>query len=155
MKDTVKLRALVGMSKMVASSGGDINRNVIAEGAGVRIFKQIRQLLLKNPTEEARKWVIEALAYLTIDAEVKHDLARDEEQMKIICDFSSDPSPSTSYSLSCIFMNTTNSYDQPDVQPEMQRIAEYAKQSVPQAHELDSEENLKNRLVLEVLSNVS
>ena len=72
-EDSVKLRALVGMSKMCASSGGDVTRNIIADGAGQRIFKQIRQLLLKNPTEEARKWVIEALAYLTIDAEVRDE----------------------------------------------------------------------------------
>ena len=147
MEDSVKLRTLVAMSKMCASSGGDVNKNIIAEGAGARIFKQIRALLVKNPTEEARKWAIEALAYLTIDAEVKHNLVHDDEQMKIICDYSTNPSPSTSYSLSCIFMNATNSYDQPDVAPEMQRIAEYAKQNVPQAHELDSEENLKTRLV--------
>jgi len=145
-EDSVKLRTLVAMSKMCASSGGDVNKNIIAEGAGARIFKQIRALLVKNPTEEARKWAIEALAYLTIDAEVKHNLVHDDEQMKIICDYSTNPSPSTSYSLSCIFMNATNSYDQPDVAPEMQRIAEYAKQNVPQAHELDSEENLKTRI---------
>lgn len=66
--------------------------------------------------------------------------------MKIVCNLSEDPTPTTSYSLGCIFMNMTNSYDTPDIAPEMVRIAEYAKQNVPQAHELDSEDNLKKRI---------
>ena len=50
-----------------------------------------------------------------------------------------------SYSLSCIFMNMTNSYEKPDIQPEMVRLAQYAKQNVPEEHEYDKEEHLKLR----------
>ena len=78
----------------------------------------MRNYLQKDPSADVRKWAVEALAYLTIDAEVKEDLANDDMQMKIICDMPTED-PSTAYSLSCIFMNMTNSYDKPDVEEEM------------------------------------
>ena len=37
----IKLRALVAMSKMNASSGGNIHQKIVADGAGQRLHKQV------------------------------------------------------------------------------------------------------------------
>ena len=38
------------MSKMSVAGGSDVTRHVVAEGAALRLFRQLRQYLVKCPT---------------------------------------------------------------------------------------------------------
>jgi len=145
----VKLRSLVGMCKMVAAGGSDINKKIVQDGAGGRLHKQLRSYLVKNPSPDCQKWVVEAYAYLTIDAEVKEFIVNDSEQMKIICSMSVVDA-NTAYSIGCMAMNMTNSYDKQEADEEMVKLANFAKQTVPEEHEYDQEAAVNKRIGLMV-----
>lgn len=50
------------------------------------------------------------------------------------------------FGVSSVFVNLTNMYEKPDINPELVRLAQFAKHHVPEEHPKDKEEFVKRRI---------
>lgn len=82
--ESVRIRALVGLCKVGSSHGSDVSRRVFADGSSIKLARQCRKFLLSSAQPEMKKWAIEGLSYLSIDADVKEELVEDTESIKAI-----------------------------------------------------------------------
>lgn len=157
--DSMKIRALVGMCKLGAAGGRDSSISSLADGSNLELAKSCRRFL-RNASAAASaldeeggstdpamvRWASEGLVYLTLDAEVKQALADDEEALRGLLTVTKNTTLECLYPLCAVLANVTNSYDQPEILPEMVELAKYAKQHVPETHEKDSDRYVKQRL---------
>uniref|UniRef100_A0A1I8I1R4 UNC45-central domain-containing protein n=1 Tax=Macrostomum lignano TaxID=282301 RepID=A0A1I8I1R4_9PLAT len=126
-KDSIKVRALVGLCKLGTASGSDSSCRGLADGSNVVLAKSCRRFLA-NPDKDLdlRRWA--ALSDLALRS-------RD---------------PAIVYPCAAVLVNLTNSYDKQDIMPEMVELAKFAKHHVPEEHEKDGHawvEGRINRLV--------
>uniref|UniRef100_A0A1I8H1Z3 TPR_REGION domain-containing protein n=1 Tax=Macrostomum lignano TaxID=282301 RepID=A0A1I8H1Z3_9PLAT len=126
-KDSIKVRALVGLCKLGTASGSDSSCRGLADGSNVVLAKSCRRFLA-NPDKDLdlRRWA--ALSDLALRS-------RD---------------PAIVYPCAAVLVNLTNSYDKQDIMPEMVELAKFAKHHVPKEHEKDGHawvEGRINRLV--------
>ncbi|ESO08016.1 hypothetical protein HELRODRAFT_110263 [Helobdella robusta] len=137
-QDAVKVRALVGLCKLGSFGGDDASVKAFADGSNLTLSKACRKFLC-NPTKDVdlRKWAAEGLAYLTLDADVKEELANDLNSLKSLIDLAKVvvPDKGILYPVAQIFVNVTNSYDKKEIDPELLELAKYAKQHIPEEHE--------------------
>ncbi|KAF4517506.1 hypothetical protein B566_EDAN006506 [Ephemera danica] len=84
----------------------------------------IRILFLVNPAkdEDMRRWAAEGLSYLTLDADVKEQLIEDKKALHALFDLARE------------------------VLPEMLELAKFAKQHIPEEHELDDPDFVAKRV---------
>lgn len=145
--DQVKVRALVGLCKLGSAGGSDVSDKQLAEGSTLALAKVCRRFLV-NPAKdiELRRWATEGLAYLTLDADIKEELVNDTAALKSLIDVTTAADKNILYPAATVFVNVTNSYDVKDIEPEMIELAKFAKQHVPEKHELDKPEAVKNRV---------
>ena len=87
--DHIKVRALVGLCKLGASSGSDASLRPLAEGSTLKLADACRRFLV-NPQKDfdLRRWAAEGLSFLTMDAEVKEKLVEDEAAIRWVYFFS-------------------------------------------------------------------
>ena len=70
--DQIKVRALVGLCKLAASSGHDASLRPFAEGSTSKLGEACRRILIHpGKDKDMRRWAAEGLSYLTLDADVK------------------------------------------------------------------------------------
>jgi len=144
--DSLKVRALVGLCKLGAAGGSNVNARLFAEGSGLKLEKACRKFLVNNAQHSSLfKWSVEGLAFLTLDAEVKEALIA-SRAIDVLCKFPTSGEQSLLFGLSTIFVNLTNSYDKPEKDPELEELGKYAGENMPKEHELDSEKYTKKRI---------
>ncbi|XP_061176890.1 protein unc-45 homolog B-like [Saccostrea echinata] len=145
--DAVKVRALVGLCKLGSFGGSDASHRPMQDGSTLALAKACRKFLNDpNKSIDLRRWGTEGLAYLTLDAEVKEELINDTAALKSLIDVVAKADKNILYPAASVFVNLTNSYEKPDIQPEMIELAKYSKQHVPEEHQKDKPEFVKQRV---------
>ena len=127
--------------------GGNINEDVMIEGGALKLFDACKKFLARSDRSfDLKKWACEGLAYLTVDAEVKEILVDDKDTLNLLLDLAKSDDNCVTYAVCNALCNLTNSYDKPERNPELEKVAEFAKQPVPKPHDMDSEEHVKGRI---------
>ena len=139
--DHIKVRALVGLCKLGASGGSDASMRPFADGSSTKLAEACRRFLV-NPGKDAdlRRWAAEGLSFLTLDADVKEKLVEDEPAMKALIELGRSGAQNVMYGVMATLVNLTNSYDKQEINPEMLELAKFAKQHIPEEHELDDQD---------------
>nr|XP_012639033.2 protein unc-45 homolog B-like [Microcebus murinus] len=76
--EKIKIRTLVGLCKLGSAGGTDYGLRQFAEGSTEKLAKQCRKWLCNATIDtRTRRWAVEGLAYLTLDADVKDDFVQD------------------------------------------------------------------------------
>ncbi|KAM3852133.1 protein unc-45 homolog B [Vipera latastei] len=147
LNEKIKIRALVGLCKLGSAGGTDYGLRQFAEGSTEKLAKQCRKWLC-NPTidNRTRKWAVEGLAYLTLDADVKDDFVQDEPAMQAMFELAKTSDKTILYSVASVLVNCTNSYDVKELVPELVQLAKFSKQHVPEEHPKDKKDFITNRV---------
>lgn len=145
--DSIRVRALVGLCKIGSSGGNDATFRPFADGATKKLAEACRRFLI-NPKKQKdmRKWAVEGLSYLTFDAEVKEKLIDDKDAIQAMIELAKTGDKSVVYGVVTTLVNLCNAYDKQEVVPEMVELAKFAKQHIPEEHELDDEDFVSKRL---------
>uniref|UniRef100_A0A2K6FV03 Protein unc-45 homolog A n=2 Tax=Propithecus coquereli TaxID=379532 RepID=A0A2K6FV03_PROCO len=137
-KDSIRIRALVGLCKLGSAGGTDFSMKQFAEGSTLKLAKQCRKWLCNDQIDAGtRRWAVEGLAYLTFDADVKEEFVEDESALKALFQLSRSEERSVLFAVASALVNCTNSYDYEEPDPKMVELAKYAKQHVPEQHPKD------------------
>lgn len=145
--ERVCVRALVGLCKLGSSGGGNVNAQPFAEGASLKLANTCRRVLISTKKGSGlKKWAAEGLAFLSLDAEVKEAIIKDEAVLKVLFTMATSPDKSLLYGIATLFVNLTNSYDKPERNPELEELGKFAGENVPKEHEWDGEEYVKKRV---------
>uniref|UniRef100_A0A670Y315 Protein unc-45 homolog B n=1 Tax=Pseudonaja textilis TaxID=8673 RepID=A0A670Y315_PSETE len=147
LNEKIKIRALVGLCKLGSAGGTDYGLRQFAEGSTEKLAKQCRKWLC-NPTIDTRtrKWAVEGLAYLTLDADVKDDFVQDEPAMQAMFELAKTSDKTILYSVASVLVNCTNSYDVKELIPELVQLAKFSKQHVPEEHPKDKKDFITKRV---------
>ncbi|KAK2107511.1 Protein unc-45 A [Saguinus oedipus] len=137
-KDSIRIRALVGLCKLGSAGGTDFSMKQFAEGSTLKLAKQCRKWLCNDQIDAGtRRWAVEGLAYLTFDADVKEEFVEDAAALKALFQLSRSEERSVLFAVASALVNCTNSYDFEEPDPKMVELAKYAKQHVPEQHPKD------------------
>lgn len=146
--DSIRVRALVGLCKLGSSGGTDATIRPFAEGATKKLAQACRNFLI-NPKKDKdmRKWSVEGLSYLTFDAEVKEQLMEDKDALQAMIEVAKTGDQSVVYGVITTLVNLVNAYDKQEIIPEMVELAKFAKQHIPEEHELDDPDFVTKRVI--------
>uniref|UniRef100_A0A8C8BFH0 Unc-45 myosin chaperone A n=1 Tax=Otus sunia TaxID=257818 RepID=A0A8C8BFH0_9STRI len=134
-RDSIRIRALVGLCKLGSAGGTDFSMKQFAEGSTMKLAKQCRKWLCNEAMDAGtRRWAVEGLAYLTFDADVKEEFVEDKAAMQAMFHLVRSEDRSVLYAVASTLVNCTNSYDHEEPDPQMLELAKYAKQHVPEQH---------------------
>ncbi|KAM4699481.1 protein unc-45 homolog B [Discoglossus pictus] len=158
--EKIKIRALVGLCKLGSAGGTDYALRQFAEGSTDKLAKQCRKWLCNPEIDiQTRKWAVEGLAYLTLDADVKDDFVEDEQALQAMFELSKTSDKTVLYSVATTLVNCTNSYEVKEVIPELVQLAKFSKQHVPEVHPKDKKDfvvkRVKRLLKADVISALS
>lgn len=144
----IRVRGLVAICKVCMKGGNDIKQQILDAEGPEKLYASCRKFLTSSDgkTFELRKWASEGLAYLTLDADVKEILVNDADALNILLDLAKKGDTTIMYGICSTFVNLTNAYDKPEKNPELEAIAEYAKQPLPKKHEKDEDDYVKKRI---------
>lgn len=106
-----------------------------------------RFLLHPGKDTDIRKWSAEGLSYLTLDAEVKEKLIEDKAALKALVELAKTGDQSAVFGVVTTLVNLCNAYEKQEVIPEMLELAKFAKQHIPEEHELDDLDFVTKRLI--------
>ncbi|CAF3540047.1 unnamed protein product [Adineta steineri] len=135
--DDIKVLALVGLSKIASSKGTDSSAGIVAEGSCQTLGRACCKFLTTSESFDIRRWSADGLAYLSLDADVKEELADNLPALKALFNLCQSQDAHVLYSLTTIFVNLTNTYDIRKPDKEMVELATYAKQHIPKEHPKD------------------
>lgn len=148
--DGIRVRALVGLCKMGAQSGGNPKAGGFSEGSMVNLAKKLRPFLVgKDVTIDSKQWAAEGLAYLTLDADVKEYAVHDPEILAALLDVCNTGDKSVQFSMANMLVNVTNTYDKPEQTEEreaMEKIGKLAGENIPEPSPKDSAEFVDKRV---------
>ncbi|XP_055256970.1 protein unc-45 homolog B [Moschus berezovskii] len=145
--EKIKIRALVGLCKLGSAGGTDYALRQFAEGSTEKLAKQCRKWLCNASIDtRTRKWAVEGLAYLTLDADVKDDFVQDIPALQAMFELAKTPDKTILYSVATTLVNCTNSYDVKEVIPELVQLAKFSKQHVPEEHPKDKKDFVEMRV---------
>uniref|UniRef100_A0A8C3RDA5 Unc-45 myosin chaperone A n=1 Tax=Cyanoderma ruficeps TaxID=181631 RepID=A0A8C3RDA5_9PASS len=149
-RDSIRIRALVGLCKLGSAGGTDFSMKQFAEGSTMKLAKQCRKWLCNEAIDAGtRRWAVEGLAYLTFDADVKEEFVEDKAAMQAMFHLAkvhTKKDRSVLYAVASTLVNCTNSYDHEEPDPQMLELAKYAKQHIPEQHPKDKPEFVKRRV---------
>ena len=145
---SIQVRALVTICKVCMKGGADIKRLILQTDGPEKLYGSCRAFLVKpnEKSDDLKKWAAEGLAFLTLDADVKEILVNDGDALNVLLDLAKNGDSTIMYGICNTFVNLTNAYDKPEKNPELEAIADYAKQPIAKEHEKDSEEYVNARL---------
>lgn len=147
--DDIRIRALVGLCKLGSSGGSDASIRPFSEGSTLKLAEACRRFLIHPDTNpDTKRWAVEGLSYLTLDAEVKEKLVEDQAALVAIMGLAKSEKTSAMYALVSIFVNLCNAYEKQEVIPEMIELAKFSKCHVPEDHELDDVDFVNKRITL-------
>ncbi|XP_075296400.1 protein unc-45 homolog B [Opisthocomus hoazin] len=145
--EKIKIRALVGLCKLGSAGGTDYGLRQFAEGSTEKLAKQCRKWLCNTSIDaRTRKWAVEGLAYLTLDADVKDDFVEDEPALQAMFELAKTSDKTILYSVASALVNCTNSYDTKELVPELVQLAKFSKQHVPEEHPKDKKDFVVKRV---------
>uniref|UniRef100_A0A8C8AHG8 Protein unc-45 homolog B n=1 Tax=Otus sunia TaxID=257818 RepID=A0A8C8AHG8_9STRI len=145
--EKIKIRALVGLCKLGSAGGTDYGLRQFAEGSTEKLAKQCRKWLCNTSIDaRTRKWAVEGLAYLTLDADVKDDFVEDEPALQAMFQLAKTSDKTILYSVASALVNCTNSYDTKELVPELVQLAKFSKQHVPEEHPKDKKDFVVKRV---------
>ncbi|KFV03481.1 Protein unc-45 B, partial [Pterocles gutturalis] len=145
--EKIKIRALVGLCKLGSAGGTDYALRQFAEGSTEKLAKQCRKWLCNTSIDaRTRKWAVEGLAYLTLDADVKDDFVEDEPALQAMFELAKASDKTILYSVASALVNCTNSYDTKELVPELVQLAKFSKQHVPEEHPKDKKDFVVKRV---------
>uniref|UniRef100_A0A665VFN9 UNC-45/Cro1/She4 central domain-containing protein n=1 Tax=Echeneis naucrates TaxID=173247 RepID=A0A665VFN9_ECHNA len=133
--DRIRVRALVGLCKLGSAGGTDFSMKQFAEGSTLKLAKQCRKWLCNESLPAtSRRWSVEGLAYLTLDADVKEDLVEDKSALLAMFELAKSEDKTVLFAVGSTLVNCTNSYEVEKPDPQLVELAKYAKQHVPEEH---------------------
>lgn len=139
--EKIKIRTLVGLCKLGSAGGSDYGLRQFAEGSTEKLAKQCRKWLCNTAIDtRTRRWAVEGLAYLTLDADVKDDFVQDIPALQAMFELAKTSDKTILYSVANTLVNCTNSYDVKEVVPELVQLAKFSKQHVPEEHPKDKKD---------------
>nr|XP_045015060.1 protein unc-45 homolog B [Jaculus jaculus] len=141
--EKIKIRTLVGLCKLGSAGGTDYGLRQFAEGSTEKLAKQCRKWLCNVAIDtRTRRWAVEGLAYLTLDADVKDDFVQDIPALQAMFELAKARTSDKTilYSVATTLVNCTNSYDVKEVIPELVQLAKFSKQHVPEEHPKDKKD---------------
>nr|XP_055191574.1 protein unc-45 homolog B [Nyctereutes procyonoides] len=147
--EKIKIRTLVGLCKLGSAGGTDYGLRQFAEGSTEKLAKQCRKWLCNASIDtRTRRWAVEGLAYLTLDADVKDDFVQDIPALQAMFELAkaSTADKTILYSVATTLVNCTNSYDVKEVIPELVQLAKFSKQHVPEEHPKDKKDFIDMRV---------
>uniref|UniRef100_G3TKL2 Protein unc-45 homolog B n=1 Tax=Loxodonta africana TaxID=9785 RepID=G3TKL2_LOXAF len=147
--EKIKIRTLVGLCKLGSAGGTDYGLRQFAEGSTEKLAKQCRKWLCNASIDtQTRRWAVEGLAYLTLDADVKDDFVQDIPALQAMFELAkaSTSDKTILYSVATTLVNCTNSYDVKEVIPELVQLAKFSKQHVPEEHPKDKKDFIDMRV---------
>ncbi|XP_008072477.1 protein unc-45 homolog B isoform X1 [Carlito syrichta] len=147
--EKIKIRTLVGLCKLGSAGGTDYGLRQFAEGSTEKLAKQCRKWLCNAAIDtRTRRWAVEGLAYLTLDADVKDDFVQDIPALQAMFELAkaSTSDKTILYSVATTLVNCTNSYDVKEVIPELVQLAKFSKQHVPEEHPKDKKDFIDMRV---------
>ncbi|XP_057657104.1 protein unc-45 homolog B [Diorhabda carinulata] len=154
--DHIRIRALVGLCKLGSSGGTDASLKPFAEGSSLKLAEACRRFLLHpGKDNDIRKWAAEGLSYLTLDAEVKEKLIEDKPALQALVELAKTGDQSVLFGVITTLVNLCNAYDKQEVIPEMLELAKFAKQHIPEEHELDDPDFVTKRILILGHANVT
>ncbi|MGH0179007.1 UNVERIFIED_CONTAM: hypothetical protein FKN15_001637 [Acipenser sinensis] len=110
-------------------------------------FKDVQRWLCNpNIDVRTRKWAVEGLAYLTMDADVKDDFVEDEPALQAMFELTKSTDKTILYAVASTLVNCTNSYDKKEIMPELVQLAKFSKQHVPEQHPKDKKDFIEKRV---------
>ncbi|KAK4288564.1 hypothetical protein Pmani_038411 [Petrolisthes manimaculis] len=145
--DSIRVRALVGLCKLGSMGGTDASMRPFADGASIKLAEACRRFLV-NPSKDKdmRRWACEGLSYLTLDADVKEKLIADTNAIKSMIELAKSGDLNCLYGVVATLVNLCNAYDKQEMVPEMVELAKFAKQHIPEAHDLDDPDFIDKRI---------
>ncbi|XP_053515758.1 protein unc-45 homolog B [Artibeus jamaicensis] len=145
--EKIKIRTLVGLCKLGSAGGTDYGLRQFAEGSTEKLAKQCRKWLC-NPSIDTRtrRWAVEGMAYLTLDADVKDEFVQDLPALQAMFELAKTSDKTILYSVATTLVNCTNSYDVKEVIPELVQLAKFSKQHVPEEHPKDKKDFIEMRV---------
>jgi len=149
--DGIRARALVGLCKVASAGGEDTSRRTMAEGSTIKLAEQCKRLIVNAELAiESRRFAVEGLSYLTLDADVKQLIVEDVTLIRAMVEVAKRTGAVSVYSMASIFVNLTNSFPKPEhiAKDEMKKLAEFSKHHVPEEHEKDSEKYVRQRVAI-------
>ncbi|XP_069337128.1 protein unc-45 homolog B [Eulemur rufifrons] len=145
--EKIKIRTLVGLCKLGSAGGTDYGLRQFAEGSTEKLAKQCRKWLCNASIDtRTRRWAVEGLAYLTLDADVKDDFVQDIPALQAMFELAKSSDKTILYSVATTLVNCTNSYDVKEVIPELVQLAKFSKQHVPEEHPKDKKDFVDMRV---------
>ncbi|XP_054565215.1 protein unc-45 homolog B [Eptesicus fuscus] len=145
--EKIKIRTLVGLCKLGSAGGTDYGLRQFAEGSTEKLAKQCRKWLCNASIDtRTRRWAVEGMAYLTLDADVKDDFVQDIPALQAMFEMAKTSDKTILYSVATILVNCTNSYDVKEVIPELVQLAKFSKQHVPEEHPKDKKDFVEMRV---------
>lgn len=145
--EKIKIRTLVGLCKLGSAGGTDYGLRQFAEGSTEKLAKQCRKWLCNTSIDtRTRRWAVEGLAYLTLDADVKDDFVQDIPALQAMFELAKTSDKTILYSVATTLVNCTNSYDVKEVIPELVQLAKFSKQHVPEEHPKDKKDFIDMRV---------
>ncbi|XP_044261453.1 protein unc-45 homolog B [Tribolium madens] len=147
--DGIRVRALVGLCKLGSSGGTDATMKPFAEGSNLKLAEACRRFLVHPGNDtDIRKWAAEGLSYLTLDAEVKEKLVEDRPALQSLIELAKTGDQSCLFGVVTTLVNLCNAYEKQEVIPEMIELAKFAKQHIPEEHELDDPDFVTKRILV-------
>ncbi|XP_074596808.1 unc-45 myosin chaperone [Brevipalpus obovatus] len=143
----IRVRALVGLCKIGSVGGGDASIKPFSDDSLHQLAKACKRILT-NPKkdQDLKKWAIEGLVYLTLDADIKEELCADMEALKALINVAKTGDMSILYGVLTTLVNLTNSFEKKEIMPELLELAKFAKQHVPEEHPKDTKEFVDERV---------
>lgn len=79
---------------------------------------------------------------------MKEKLVNDKPALKALIQMASTGDQSLLYGVVTTLVNLCNAYEKQEVMPEMVELAKFAKQHIPEEHELDDPDFVANRILI-------
>lgn len=146
--DKIRTRALVGLCKISSSGGTDASVHPLGEDSNKNLAVACRSFLVNSKDDDTKCWAVEGYSYLTLDADIKELLVKDEAALSELISVAKLGKMSSVYGVVSTFVNLCNAYDKPEILPEIIELAKFAKRHVPETHEFDKEEYVNKRILL-------
>ncbi|RDD39537.1 Protein unc-45-like protein B [Trichoplax sp. H2] len=150
----IRIRALVGLCKIGLVDASEV-KDWLPEESVLELYSIIRSYLVGGErSSDLKKWSIEALALITLDADAKDALVSDTEALKILFNMAKTKDMAVTFGIASTLVNVTNSYDKPEKNLELEELAKFAQYKIPKVHEKDSEKYVEKRILTMIKNDV-
>ncbi|VDM55943.1 unnamed protein product [Angiostrongylus costaricensis] len=134
---------LKGLCKCAAAGGRNASRATMNEGASLKLARTCKEFLVdySKYSVDVRSFACERLSYLSLDADVKEWITADSHLLLAL--FYLAQYAGVLFTLACIYVNLTNSFEKPEVNKEMVKLVQFAKYHVLEVHPKDTDDYLE------------